>query len=183
MDRPYFCGECGEPMLIVQATLPYPECGLDNVVLCNVPVWECRNGHQDVQIPAVKQLHQVLAQMLVAQPWPLLGQDVRFMRKHLGYSARAFSAIIGLNYVTLSKFENERSRIPRKMDALVRLFCAQALCERLNRRLSKPLIPVLERLESDQSALDLRDLRLEHVEVEATRTAEPRHRWQEASHQ
>lgn len=180
MDEPYTCGECDEPVRVALATIPYPESGLDNVVLANVPVRRCSNGHEDVQIPAIKELHDVLATVVISQPWPLLGQHVRFLRKHLGYSARSFSAIIGLNYVTLSKFEDERSRISRKVDALVRLFCAQAISERLNQRLPKPLIPVLERLESE-STLDLRDLRLEHVEIGGNGAVEPRHLWQEAT--
>jgi DNA-binding transcriptional regulator YiaG len=156
---------------------PYPECGLDNVVLVNVPVWECRNGHRDVQVPAVEQLHDVLAQAVVSQSWPLKGQDIRFLRKHLGYSVRHFSDVIGLNYVTLSKFENERSAIPRKLNALVRLFCAQSLCERHNRPLPTRLIPLLEQLEA---SLDMgHDLRMEHVESPASRLAEPRQFWQQ----
>jgi hypothetical protein len=162
----------------VRATLPYSECGLDNVILVNVPVWQCKNEHRDAQIPAVKELHDALAQIVVSQPWPLVGPDVRFLRKHLGYSGRAFSAAIGLNHVTLSKFENQRKRIPKRLNALVRLFCAQAMCERQHRPLPKPLIPVLQQLETDGTTL-LRDLRLEHVEIESTRAAEPRERWQE----
>ena len=180
MDKPYLCSECGEPMREVLACVPYPECGLDDVTLHQVPVRECVNQHRDVQIPAIDELHEVLAEILVSQPSPLKGQDVRFLRKHLGYTARLFSAIIGLNYVTLSKFENERKRIPRKVDALVRLFCAQALSERTRQPLPRPIIPVLKHLESAPASFNFGTRRLEHIGLGADgRAAQPRHIWQE----
>lgn len=118
---------------MTRGTIPYPECGLDNVHLDNVPIWRCKNGHQDTQIPAIDNLHLVMAQMLVAQPRPLRGPDVRFLRKFLGYSARQFSGIISLHHVTLSKHENDRTIMPRSTEALIRLFCAEVMRERFKR--------------------------------------------------
>ena len=93
----------------------------------------------------------------------------------------SISALIGLNRITLSRFEKNRKEIQIKMDALVRLFCAQVLCERSNKNLPKPIISVLEELESE-STLDLRDLRLEHVDLgEDGLAAEPRHGWRQTA--
>ena len=177
-EKTYRCGECGEPMRRVARTVPYPESGLENVLLHNVPVWECVNGHQDLQIPAVEQLHQLIAEIVVTQPAPLKGRDVRYLRKHLGYSAREFSAIVGMNHVHLSRLENDRRPMPRKFDVLIRLFGAQALSERSKRQFPLSLIKVLEHLEA---SLDMADLELEHVDVSGGRRSEPRHVWQEAS--
>jgi transcriptional regulator with XRE-family HTH domain len=146
----------------------YPECGLDNVVLVNVPARVCDENHVDLQIPAIDNLHLVLARTLVARPFPLKGQEVRFLRKYLGYSARAFARHIGLNYVTLSKFENDRTRIPRRLDSLIRLFAAQAICEREGQAFPERLIPVLEQLEADTFDAQA-DLRVEHVALGGTR--------------
>jgi transcriptional regulator with XRE-family HTH domain len=164
-------------MRLTEGSVPYPECGLDNVMLTKVPIWECVNGHRDVQIPAVDGLHLVLAQVVVGQPWPLKGQDIRFLRKYLGYSARQFSERLGLHYTTLSRMENGHDRIERDKDALIRLFCATAMCERSNRPFPKSLLGVLEQLES--ASLDLRDLQIEHVDL-TDGIAEPQHAWQEA---
>jgi YgiT-type zinc finger domain-containing protein len=180
MAKPYFCGECGEPMKATRGTTHFRESGLDNIVLENVPIWTCKNGHEDVQVPAVDQLCRLIAQLMVTQPWPMKGQDVRFLRKHLGYSGRAFSSLIGINHVTLSKFENDRDRIPRKLEALVRLLVAQILTENTKQPFPRPLIPVLQALESASESLDLRDLRVEHIDLaQPGRIAEPRHAWQE----
>ena len=151
---------------MASGSVEYTESGLDNILLENVPVWRCPNGHEDVQIPAVNELHQVIAKSIVAQPWALMGDEIRFLRKSLGYSARQFSALVGLNYVTLSRFENERRPIPRKMDALVRLFFAQALCEKTSRPMSHPVISVLAQIQSVR--LPLCKIRLSHHEPRHT---------------
>ncbi len=65
----------------------------------------------------------------------------------------------------------------KEQEALVRLAVAQALSERGQQAFPRPLIPVLEQLESSGS-LDLRDLRVEHVGFGGDRLAEPRHDWQ-----
>ena len=45
----------------------YPESGLNNVQLVNVPVWVCANGHEELEIPAVTELHELLAHMIVRE--------------------------------------------------------------------------------------------------------------------
>jgi transcriptional regulator with XRE-family HTH domain len=161
------------------ASVEYRECGLENVLLEQVPVWRCANGHEDLQVPSVDNLHLVLAKMLLVQPWPLSGPDVRFLRKFLGYSARAFSSRLGLNHVTLSKFENGRMRTPRRLEALVRLYCAQSICERFGHAFPRPLIPVLELLEEGDSTF--RDqLRVEHMRPSDGGIAEPTHVWRQS---
>ncbi len=175
----YRCGECGEPMQRSRGAIPYRESGLDNVRLENVPIWKCRNGHVDAQVPAVDELHKLLAEILVMQPTPLRGQDVKFLRKFLGYTVRDMAALIGLNYVSLSKFENGRLRITRKTEALVRLFCAQALCERAGGGFPPHLIPVLEQLEKGCFEVP-QDLAVEHLGLGEVQRTEPSHAWRQS---
>ena len=164
-------------MQVSGGRIEYRECGLDNVILENVPTWRCDHGHVDAQVPAIDSLHLVIARALIMLPWPLKGQDVRFLRKYLGYSAREFSRHLGLNHVTLSRFENDRTRVPRKLEALVRLFCAQAICERHGAVFPQALIAVLEALEDDR--IDVRaDLHVEHLGLaESEAMTEPSHAW------
>ncbi len=177
MTESHFCGECGEAMSLTTGTVAYPQSGLANVELHNVPVWQCKNGHQDAQIPAIDGLHLVLARAIVAQPWRLKGAEIRFLRKFFGYSAREFSRTIGLHYATLSGFENDHDPVTRPTEALIRLFFAQSLREKYNSLFPRPLIPLLEALEQGTSP---GSLELERVEVDTDRISEPSEYWQEA---
>ena len=65
---PRRCTECREAQRLTRATTDYPESGLDNVKLVDVPVWECGNGHQEVEIPKAEQLHGLLVNTLISKP-------------------------------------------------------------------------------------------------------------------
>jgi len=64
---PRRCTECGEAQRLTHATTDYPESGLDNVKLVDVPVWECRNGHREVEIPKAEQVHGLLVNDLTQE--------------------------------------------------------------------------------------------------------------------
>src|SRR5262245_13035137 len=89
------CVECGAAQTQRRGNVPYPEAGLENVQLLNVPVWICENGHEEVEIPAIEELHNLLAHMIVRQVAPLSGRDLRFLRKRVGLTARQFASQIG----------------------------------------------------------------------------------------
>jgi DNA-binding transcriptional regulator YiaG len=180
-EAPYYCGTCGEIMSRKFGETPYPQSGLANVVLQNVPMWVCANGHRDVQIPAVDQLHSLLASAIVVQPWSLKGNEIKFLRKFLSYSARDFSALIGVHHVTLSDWETNKTPIVRQSEALIRLAFAELIRDKFKRPFPKPLIPVLESLEKQGTFPG--DLRLEHVEVDQDSHAEPNQYWQETGNQ
>ncbi len=107
---PRRCTECGEAQRLTRATTDYPESGLDNVKLVDVPVWECGNGHQEVEIPKAKQLHGLLVNALISKPAALTGPEIRFLRKELGMSGRAFARQLGMTAEHLSRLETGRRR-------------------------------------------------------------------------
>jgi len=157
------CGECGEQMLSVRSTIPYPESGLDNVVLINVPVWRCQNGHEEYEIPAVRQLHEVLAEAIVEKSGPLVGKEVRYLRKHLGLSARDFADYLGINPVSLSRIENERRAVTSTVDRLARFLYTQLLAAHADQPCAKSLLPVLESLRGGM--LPVVGHRIEHLDL------------------
>lgn len=129
----------------------YPESGLENVQLLNVPIWRCESGHEEVEVPNVEQLHDLLAHQVVRQPAPLSSRDIRFLRRRLRLSARDFSSRMGWTPEWQSQLENGHQVATRTADLLMRLACGVLLAER-----------------TGESANDLARL---VVEMEATMTA------------
>jgi YgiT-type zinc finger domain-containing protein len=115
------CVECGTPQTLKRSNIPYPESGLDDVLLLNVPVWVCKNSHEEVEIPAVEDLYNLLAYLVVRQVAPLSGRDLRFLRKRFGLTARQFAAQIGCTPEWISQIENGRAAIDRPKELLFRL--------------------------------------------------------------
>jgi transcriptional regulator with XRE-family HTH domain len=166
---PRYCADCGAPQNETRATVPYPESGLDNVELRNVPVWVCGNGHQEVEIPAVQDLHNLLAHLIVRQPAPLSGRDIRFLRKRVGLTARQFAAQIGRTPEWISQVENSRAVLDRTNDLLFRLSLGVLVAAKSGRS-ADDLAPLVEELEQ---AMGIGAHRVRHNE-----NALPNHEWE-----
>lgn len=51
----------------------------------------------------------------------LTGAEIRFLRKHLGWSAEAFAGVIGVRPETVSRWENEKEPMGATSERLLRL--------------------------------------------------------------
>ncbi len=163
------CTECGEPQRPERRAVDYPESGLLNVQLLNVPVWICVNGHEEIEIPAVTQLHELLAHMIIRKPAAITGPEIRFLRRRVGIQAKDFALKIGLTPVALSRFENGHHRVSRRSDLLIRLAAAALMAARDSKPFPADLVPLVDTLE----AWDIGSHRLRHVD-----SAPPEQEWQ-----
>ena len=110
-------------MTEAQENYRYAESGLNNITLANVTVRRCsRCGNQTVVIPSVAGLHRAIAFGLVQHAARLSKDEVRFLRKYLGYSQEDFAEIMGVTVTTVSKWENGADQIGVQSDKLLRMF-------------------------------------------------------------
>ncbi|MDP1571929.1 MAG: helix-turn-helix domain-containing protein [Vicinamibacterales bacterium] len=165
------CVDCGAPQEQVRRAIDYAESGLDNVRLLNVPVWVCTNGHEELAVPAVTELHAMLAQLIIRKPAPLRGAEIRFLRRQTGLQAKEFAERIGLTPVSLSRFETNARHATRRVDLLIRLAAAALIAGRDGNPFPSDLAPLVERLE----AWDVGSHTLRHVEAAA-----PEREWETA---
>ena len=98
--------------------------------LVDVPVWECGNGHREIEIPRAEQLHELLVNELIGKPIALVGPEIRFLRKELGMSERAFAIRLGMTPEHLSRLETGRRTVSPTTSLLVRLAVAWELTRR-----------------------------------------------------
>ena len=149
---PRRCTECGEAQRLTRATTDYPESGLDNVKLVDVPVWECGNGHQEVEIPKAEQLHGLLVNALINKLAALAGSEIRFLRKELGMSGRSFARQLGMTAEHLSRLETGRRTASPTTSLLVRLAVAWELTRRRRIDFPSELRPFVSDLEAASGA-------------------------------
>ena len=115
------CGK-GEVRTRAQQTYRYKECGLDNVYLLNMEFRACNAcGVKVPRLRRMPELHATIARAIAMQPCPLRGQDVRFLRKQLGYSAKEWAAFLRTDASTLSRWENDQQEMGTQSDSLIRL--------------------------------------------------------------
>ena len=152
------CAECGAEQHEERETTDYPESGLSNVQLLNVPVWVCANNHRELEIPAVNQLHELLAYLVLRKPARLDGAEIRFLRRRIDMPAKSFAAKIGITAVQLSRLENGSRPITHPVDLLIRLTIALLIASRDKKPFPADLAPILDKLE----AWDIGNHRVRH---------------------
>jgi transcriptional regulator with XRE-family HTH domain len=113
-----------------RATMDEPyhflSCGLPNVYLVGIKYYRCACSKELINIPAIKQLLNLIGRDLVESGSALTGAEIRFLRKRLGQKAADFARQIGLEPETLSRIENDHLPASERTDKLVRLYYAVA---------------------------------------------------------
>lgn len=95
--------------------------GLPSVYLVGIKYFVCDCGEIVAEIPAVKQLMQLIARDLVTSPTDLSGAEIKFLRKRLGKKATDFSQYLGITPETLSRVERGKQSASRQIQKLARL--------------------------------------------------------------
>jgi putative zinc finger/helix-turn-helix YgiT family protein len=114
-------------MQTTRGTHRYTESGLSNVTLLNVDTRSCPEcGEREVVIPKITKLHELIARALIQDASPLTPEEVRFLRKWLGYSSADFALYMGVRPETVSRWENPAAAYPLSAtaDRLLRLLVA-----------------------------------------------------------
>ncbi len=119
------CRECGGAVETRTATRSYDESGLKGIVLVGIPVKKCvACEKEEFGIPRMEELHRLIAMKLIDKQAALTGAEVRFLRKHLGYSAQDFAGRIDITPEHLSRVENDATTLSAMAERLVRLMVA-----------------------------------------------------------
>lgn len=116
------CDPCGAQMKSGRENYRYTECGLDTVTLANVEVRRCPEcGEYEVDIPRMEELHRVIAQEVASKSARLAAQEVRFLRKYLGFSGVDFAATLDVTPETVSRWETGKKQMSPVAERALRL--------------------------------------------------------------
>lgn len=92
------------------------------ITIADAEVLRCPScGTWEVVIPKPNALQRTIATEVVRKPWPLTGDELLFLRRCLGLTARAMARSAGIAHETLSRYENNALPVPAPVDRLVRL--------------------------------------------------------------
>jgi len=116
------CARCGRPMRTGRENYLYRECGLTTVTLVGIEVGRCRHcGEHEAIIPKIEPLHRIIAVTLARKVPRLAPEEIRFLRKHLGWSGGEFAAHLGVSAETVSRWENGAAAMGPVAERLLRL--------------------------------------------------------------
>ena len=116
------CVQCGGAMKTARENFRYEASGLPRVTLIGVEVSRCPEcGEYEVNIPHIEELHRGIARALSAKPARLVGVEIRFLRKWLGWSGVDFAAHMGVKAETVSRWETEAGAMAGTAERLLRV--------------------------------------------------------------
>ncbi len=100
----------------------YAECGLDYVYLLNGFERHKTAYGAGVSVENADKLDEVIAEAVVTSPATLCGQEVRFLRAMLDMSQAGLAKALGVNRVTVNRWENKHhDKVEGMADTALRL--------------------------------------------------------------
>lgn len=116
------CTECGSDKLkLTRENIRYA--ALPSVRLEGVEIRTCEScGERYEVIPRIAHLNRQLVTMLTGKRAMLAPEEVRFLRKSIGWSGRDFAAHMGVDPATVSRWENGHEPMSATADRLLRMF-------------------------------------------------------------
>ena len=139
----------------------FVDSGLPNVYLVGIKYRVCEScSMQSADIPAVRQLLEVIARTVVESESPLTGAEIRFLRKRLGKKSTEFGRIIGVTQEQVSRWENNHSQPEQSADRLIRIFyCMLSGDRRLKHIVDEEMESFLSTLTGEAQASEIRAVR------------------------
>ncbi len=81
----------------------------EKIVLLGIPINRCPDcGEEEIGIPRLAELHQIVAETIASKSARLTPKEVRFLRKHLDMTNVRLAEIMGVAPETASRWQSEK---------------------------------------------------------------------------
>ncbi len=105
----------------------YTACGLDNVYLEQMNVVQDDAGEKTMFIPAIGELHRVIAEGIITAPSKITGKEIRFLRTEMGQNQDELARALKVERLTLSRWERDEHPINGAAEMILRMLAAKKL--------------------------------------------------------
>lgn len=128
-----YCSNCNyektlKPMAI---TKKFDESGLTNVTLKGVTEYKCPNcGEVYYGYAHLEKLHDLIAQHLIRKKKLFIPNEIKFLRKHMGYSSTMLAKLVGQKLEHISRIENGKTKITPLFDHFLRALVVEKFPDR-----------------------------------------------------
>lgn len=128
-----YCTNCDHKKPLKQELVSYRGgvIGLDYVTLKGVRHYRCPEcGEVYYNFGNLRELNSLLVGIVAHKKGDLEGQEIRFIRKFLGYSSQKFADLLRIEPETLSRYENDKKKMGPSLEQLVRVLALTSAPDR-----------------------------------------------------
>lgn len=116
------CPNCGNELKSSIRDYNYKQSGLPNAWLRGIKVYDCSKcGEELPELKNIHLVHDAIAGLLVKKRGSLTGNEIKFLRKIMGLKANELADNLGMNHVTISRWETGAEKIGPSSDKILRL--------------------------------------------------------------
>ena len=105
----------------------YTECGLQNVYISGIEVVVDDMGDEIITIPAVAELHHVIALGIVMHEYSISGDELKFLRTEMGYSRTQLAKLVHRDQQTVGRWERDENEIDEVSEIVIRRLAIEKL--------------------------------------------------------
>ena len=124
----------------------YTECGLQNVFVEGLEFVADDEGDEIITIPAVNELHRVIALGIVSHEHGMSGDELRFLRTEMGYTQAELAALVHHDRQSIGRWERAEFDIASSAEAIIRRLAIEKLNLEINKgidELSRYSVPTV----------------------------------------
>ena len=101
----------------------YAECGLDNVYISGLQIVDDA-GDECITIPAIQDLHNLIAFSLLNETKKLTGNEFYFIRGELGLNIQKLAKLLNAKVADLQQWQ-QQSIVSNELDNRLKQYCKQ----------------------------------------------------------
>ncbi|OHV78433.1 helix-turn-helix domain-containing protein [Mesorhizobium sp. ORS 3428] len=105
----------------------YTESGLLNVYISGIAVEVDDDGDEIITIPAINELHSVIATGIVNHAKGMSGDELRFLRSEMGLTQAELATLVHRDKQSVGRWERNEIEIDSSAEALVRRLAIEKL--------------------------------------------------------
>lgn len=105
----------------------YTECGLMNVFISGIEVQTDDDGDEVIIVPAVNELHHVIAAGIIGHAKGISGEELRFLRTEMGMTQSELSKVVTRDKQTIGRWERGEIEIDSPSETLIRKLAIEKL--------------------------------------------------------
>ncbi len=105
----------------------YTECGLQNVFIEGLDVVVDDDGDEIITIPAVNELHKLIALGIVSHEHGMSADELRFLRTEMGYTQAELATLVHHDKQSIGRWERGEYDIDSSAETIIRRLAIEKL--------------------------------------------------------